>query len=235
MWKVGCVPPIEDQQALKDLILQVHNLPSDWNINDLHNACNWTGLRCELPQKECIQLISLENRNLFGTLNESIGNMNCLTALYLANNNLYGSLPASIFNGSTIYMFDLANNAFSSTLPEIGEGQRMSYFNISGNKLRGCIPSSYNQLEWFSDKFTFCDVRSNYFDCETDYCTNALPVFCYKGCPEPSTATVSLMVTEILLIAFATFVLGMLVAAFIVFMYSYYSRDHAKKHDYEAI
>jgi len=230
--RVGCLP-IEDKQALIDLISGVENLPLDWNINDIDYACDWTGVQCTLPLKDCIQIISLENLALFGILNESIGKTRCLTSLYLANNHLYGPIPASIFNNSYIYIFDLANNAFTSTLPEVGEGQTVSYLNISGNKLSGCVPASYNQLQWGIEKYSYCDVRSNYFDCSIDYCTNALPVFCLKGCEsEPSSTTVTLMITEIFLIAFATFVLGMLVAAFIVFMYTYYRKEE-KKHDKE--
>jgi hypothetical protein len=86
---------------------------SDWN-DATKPVCQMTGITCD--DHENIVKIGLKNRNLSGTIPDSIGFLPFLETLDLSDNNLEGFVPSDL------------------------RWTSLTRLDISGNKLRGVLP-----------------------------------------------------------------------------------------------
>jgi Leucine-rich repeat (LRR) protein len=130
-------------------------LPSStvWQFpSDLSAPCSnsWQGLRCTqtLNESTCnITTISLERRNLKGSLPSEIGNFQSLRALYLFVNFLTGTIPTQL--GNLVQLTDLVLdiNSIGGTLPsEMGNLRNLEVLDLYYNLLVGTIPTELGSL-----------------------------------------------------------------------------------------
>ncbi|KAL7169692.1 hypothetical protein ACSBR2_034677 [Camellia fascicularis] len=141
---------------------------SSWN-DSLH-FCQWEGVLCGHRHQRVIAL-SLESRNLVGSISPSIGNLSFLRTANLSNNSfqgeiphemgwlfrlqvlvltsnlLEGRIPANLSNCNDLRSLHLGNNKFiGNLLKELGSLSQLVLLYIDSNNLTGAIPTIYANL-----------------------------------------------------------------------------------------
>ncbi|KAL8546367.1 hypothetical protein ACS0TY_006186 [Phlomoides rotata] len=87
-----------------------------------------------------LQLLNLSDNALIGELPSNLTALQNLTAVSLKNNYFSGSIPGG-FN--SVRILDLSSNLINGSLPPDFGGNRLSYFNVSFNRLSGDIPLEF--------------------------------------------------------------------------------------------
>jgi Leucine-rich repeat (LRR) protein len=120
---------INDSQNIdKNILIELFETTNgyNWTRNDgwlMSNIsyCQWYGVICDS--------------------NSNVG------SLSLHENHLFGSLPDSIGNLQSIRLLDLGSNLLTGTIPEsIGQLARVQYLAFDSNQLSGSIPSSIGRM-----------------------------------------------------------------------------------------
>ncbi|CAL5420305.1 unnamed protein product [Camellia sinensis] len=161
-----------DYLALLSIKAQITNDPmlvtSSWN-DSLH-FCLWEGVLCGRRHQRVTGL-SLESRNLGGSLSPSIGNLSFLRIVDLSSNNfqgeiphemgrvfrlqvlnlthnlLEGQIPANLSSCNNLRRLSLGNNKFIGNLPiELGSLNKLEQLDMESNNLSGAIPPSFGNL-----------------------------------------------------------------------------------------
>ncbi|PHU05327.1 hypothetical protein BC332_26149 [Capsicum chinense] len=112
--------------------------------------------RGELPHSitnlsTVLEIFSLGNNRMHGTLPAGVGNLLSLTLLGMDGNYLNGSVPETI--GKLEYMENLYlnGNAFSGKIPfSIGNLTRLTTLNLEENRLEGRIPPEFGKCKILS-------------------------------------------------------------------------------------
>ena len=105
-----------------------------------------------------LEVLSLYNTGLQGSIPPEIGTLSKLTFLSLSMNNLTGNLPLSLANLTQLETFDISSNLISGSIPkELGNLKNLRYLYLSNNTLTGPIPSTLSLLTGLSD----LDLSSN--------------------------------------------------------------------------
>lgn len=121
-----------------------------------------------LGKLDYLQLLSLRYNLLSGDVPLDVSTLASLKYVFLQNNNFSGKLPVFLsyhirildlsFNSFTgeispmiNYLFqlrtlDLSNNNLTGEIPDLNNLQRLKYFNLSYNSLRGFIPTSLQKF-----------------------------------------------------------------------------------------
>ncbi|XP_028054895.1 probable LRR receptor-like serine/threonine-protein kinase At3g47570 [Camellia sinensis] len=141
---------------------------SSWN-DSLH-FCQWEGVLCG-HRHQRVTALSLESRNLVGSISPSIGNLSFLRTVILSNNSfqgeilhemgqlfrlqvlaltsnlLEGRIPANLSNCNDLRSLHLGNNKYIGNLPkELGSLSQFVLLYIDSNNLTGAIPTIYTNL-----------------------------------------------------------------------------------------
>lgn len=87
-----------------------------------------------------LQVLNLSNNALAGKLPENLPNSKNLTVISLKSNFLFGSIPSG-FN--FVEILDLSSNLLNGSLPIEFGGERLSFLNLSKNKLSGSVSSKF--------------------------------------------------------------------------------------------
>jgi len=148
------------------------------------SECLWNGIKCYPHSAEILE-ISLENRNLKGTLPNEIGHLSSLKVLNLASNQLKGrlfsveklknletlnlrnnqiqdQLPQDFNSLTNLQMIDLSLNKFMGSLsPSIGNLPFLTSINLSQNQLGGFFP--FLELQNIP-KVSSIQVDDNFFE-----------------------------------------------------------------------
>ncbi|GJV09711.1 leucine-rich repeat protein [Tanacetum coccineum] len=109
------------------------------------NNCNLIGM---LPisignLSDQLQLLSLGDNQLFGSLPSSIGSLVGLTGLDLGRNGFKGKIPTTIGKLQKLQILVLDNNQYSGAIPDvIGNLSLLTKLFLGYNQLEGHIPSS---------------------------------------------------------------------------------------------
>lgn len=176
-----------------------HNLSDShipWHFSAKANPCEdkWEGIECitvgEPPlERTHIRNINLRERNLSGTLPDTIGNFSRLELLNLPRNSISGTIPQSIRGLSQVYRIDLDYNKLSGAIPEIiGSITSLRVLILSKNRLTGTLPSVIGNLH----RLAILYVNSNnlrgtlpvtvgnltklaYLDVDTNHFTGSIP------------------------------------------------------------
>lgn len=102
----------------------------------------WTGISGPIPDVfatvKSLEFIDFSYNSISGTIPASIGYLPGLGGLRLDRNNLVGPIPASFgeFKAADFYMY-LSHNQLSGTIPASLSKLRLSYIDLSRNKLVG--------------------------------------------------------------------------------------------------
>nr|QAS62421.1 LRR receptor-like serine/threonine-protein kinase [Sedum alfredii] len=113
---------------------------SQLSFLDLSN--NW--ISGELPEEMAqlltnLQVLNLSDNALAGNLPSTLSSLTNLTVISLKNNYFSGELPN---NFNSVQYLDLSSNLINCSLSNDFGGQKLTYFNISYNRLFGAIPQT---------------------------------------------------------------------------------------------
>ncbi|KAJ0515465.1 putative protein kinase RLK-Pelle-LRR-III family [Helianthus annuus] len=160
--------PVEKQALLDFMNMVPHSSYFNWNQSQ--PACTWKGITCDpdgvtvlylrLPTKSLVgqippntigkltslRVLSLRYNGLSGEIPSDFSNLTYLTTLYLSYNNFSGNIPSAFFTLPYLTRLMLNNNRFSGNFPDLINGQDLTAFNVSYNKLVGRIPRSLSQF-----------------------------------------------------------------------------------------
>ncbi|KAI3803722.1 hypothetical protein L1987_31883 [Smallanthus sonchifolius] len=118
--------------------------PSIFNCSELESlSLSSNVISGDLP--ELVTLQSLKSLNLSdnafaGKLPESLATLQNLTSVSLKNNYFSGGIPGGF---DYVEYLDLSFNLFNETLPLDFGGERLSYLNLSNNKLTGSVSPAF--------------------------------------------------------------------------------------------
>ncbi|MEK8019189.1 MAG: prolyl oligopeptidase family serine peptidase, partial [Candidatus Parabeggiatoa sp.] len=105
-----------------------------WNKSN--KPCQWGGVSCDNGH---VTELKLYNRQLTGSIPDSIGNLNQLKILSLAKNQLSGTIPSSIDNLSKLEILNLSSNNFSGTIPAFLGKLNRAHIELYNNRFEGSI------------------------------------------------------------------------------------------------
>ena len=94
-----------------------------------------------------LQVLSLIDGRLTGTIPTELSNLTNLTDLTLANNRLTGTIPTELTTLSKLITLNLLNNRLTGTVPtDLQLLGSLNTLNLSGNLLSGDIPSELGKI-----------------------------------------------------------------------------------------
>ncbi|VVA99623.1 unnamed protein product [Arabis nemorensis] len=183
--QLTCHP--RDLEALRDFVneLELEPKPVGWAFNSSGDCCEWVGITCESSSSSLrfniarITKLELVNRELSGSLSESLGLLDQLRVLNLSKNSILGSIPPSIYNLETL---DLSSNGLIGQIPQslnlpsltntpkeqlcrsnipkdLFQLQRLNLLGIQENGLSGSLSPALGNLS----HLVHLDVSSNRF------------------------------------------------------------------------
>ena len=138
------IPPIECEALFDIYQLNIDKLrKNDWNETNI--PCGWDDVACKNGH---ISKLDLSNKQLTGSIPESIGNLIYLEELSLSKNQFSGSIPEFIGQLKHLKTLRLNNNQLSGPIPEIrGNLNLLKILDLSKNQLSGSIPESIGNLK----------------------------------------------------------------------------------------
>ncbi|KAL4558648.1 hypothetical protein LXL04_036849 [Taraxacum kok-saghyz] len=94
------------------------------------------------------ELVFIENPSLFGSLNDSIGNMTSLTRLVITGTNVSGEIPGGFGTLQNLEEATLSRNNFTGTLPEnVSSLKKLRILDLNRNGFEGSIPAGIGELQ----------------------------------------------------------------------------------------
>lgn len=152
---VATVTDPQDLTALNSLKDIWKNVPRSWKGAD---PCGdrWEGIGCSGSR---VTFITLASANLTGTLSGDLSSLSELQMLDLSyNKDLTGSLPQSIGDLKKLTNLILVGCGFTGPIPdEIGSLQELLYLSLNSNGFSGPIPASIGNLS----KLYWLDLADN--------------------------------------------------------------------------
>ncbi|KAF3440645.1 hypothetical protein FNV43_RR18929 [Rhamnella rubrinervis] len=141
-------------QSVKD---SWKNTPPSWVSSD--PCSDWEGIGCDNSRVTSIKLSSMD---LKGSLSGEIEKLSELSTLDLSyNKDLTGSLPQSIGNLKKLSNLILVGCSFFGPLPDtIGSLQQLVFLSLNSNRFSGRIPPSIGNLS----KLYWLDIADNNFE-----------------------------------------------------------------------
>ncbi|KAK9022885.1 hypothetical protein V6N11_003123 [Hibiscus sabdariffa] len=161
---IAAVTNPDDASALRSLIGEWKNLPSNWGIGDPCDD-NWVGIGCSGSRVISLQLPSMKlegrmtgdvlslselqtldlsyNEGITGSLPSGIGNLKQLINLILVGCGFFGPIPDTIGSLPQLRVLSLNSNGFTGSIPRsIGNLSNLYWLDLADNQLGGEIPVS---------------------------------------------------------------------------------------------
>ncbi|KAL4594002.1 hypothetical protein ACB092_M002700 [Castanea dentata] len=112
---------------------------------DLMNNPKLVGFLPKFQSCSSLKELRLHATNFSGEFPNSISSLGSLSLTYLSlkNNNFHGQLPSTFGNLAKLTSMELDNNLFYQELTNI---TKLSFIDLSGNQLKGPIPSEISRL-----------------------------------------------------------------------------------------
>ncbi|KAJ3298914.1 hypothetical protein HDU76_006414, partial [Blyttiomyces sp. JEL0837] len=115
-------------------------------------SSNGGGISCTTNGR--VSAINLDNRDLAGTISDSLGQLTELTRLSLDHTGLSGTIPQSLAKLTQLQFLSLAANRLTGSVPDIFASlPKLGQLDFSFNNLTGTIPDSIgglSQLEFLN-------------------------------------------------------------------------------------
>ncbi|KAL9314149.1 hypothetical protein ACSQ67_019601 [Phaseolus vulgaris] len=146
-----------------------------WNVSSDPCKDKWHGVRCHSDNKlvmsvtleklnfggsldagslciaKSLQMLSLKDNTLHGSISEDIGKCKLLTHLFLSGNQFSGDLPISIAKLSNMKRLYISDNHLTGELPNMVHVSSLISFVAQNNNFTGEIPSyDFSNLEEFN-------------------------------------------------------------------------------------
>ncbi|PPS19132.1 hypothetical protein GOBAR_AA01442 [Gossypium barbadense] len=133
------------------------------NSNSVSDCCTWTGVTCNDSASKRVVALELGQKNLYGTICDSIVGLNQLRILNLSHNQLHGSLPTKLFRMEKLEILDVSDNRFVYRIPEeLPLSSSIWYVNVSKNGLFGSIGENLCKNS-SSSNIKVLDMSMNFF------------------------------------------------------------------------
>jgi Leucine-rich repeat (LRR) protein len=101
----------------------------------------------ELYHCSNLQVLSITQNLIGGTLSNNIGNLTNLQHLNLPQNVIYSTLPASIGNLALLESMDITHNLFHFSIPKtVGKLKKLLDFAAGSNFFSGLLPSEFGNM-----------------------------------------------------------------------------------------
>ncbi|KAM5582440.1 hypothetical protein ABKV19_002718 [Rosa sericea] len=127
----------------------------NWSSND---CCNWEGITCDMAGR--VTHLLLPSKGLQGGISSSLRNLTKLSHLNLSRNSLSGSLEPEVFLSlNHLESLDLSYNLLTGELPLSLPFRYIRVVDLSNNRIKGTIPSSFLQHAW---NLSSVNVSNNY-------------------------------------------------------------------------
>ncbi|XP_020587194.1 phytosulfokine receptor 1-like [Phalaenopsis equestris] len=138
---------------------------SSWTAGTSLNCCNWTGVECGPLSNSGRRVthLNLSNKNLSGSISNSVGALDQLISLNFSQNSLKGVVPSSIFQLKNLKVLDLSMNDLSGPIAGNITLTSIEHFNVSGNMFNGSRP-----ILTSSKSLTLFDISINLFTGDVD-------------------------------------------------------------------
>ncbi|CAL5362066.1 unnamed protein product [Camellia sinensis] len=125
-------------QSVRKIVLDRFNLTGVLNATSLCKA-------------KSLSVLSLNDNNVGGEIQQEISNCRYLTHLYLSGNRFSGNLPVNISQLSNLKRLDISNNDFSNQIPDMSRISGLLSFLAQNNHLSGEIPKfDFSNLQEFN-------------------------------------------------------------------------------------
>ncbi|GMJ09818.1 phytosulfokin receptor 1, PHYTOSULFOKIN RECEPTOR 1 [Hibiscus trionum] len=156
--EITCNP--NDMKALNGFssCLKPHVL--GWNNSSVSDCCTWTGVTCDDSASKRVVALELGQKNLYGTICDSIAGLDQLRILNLSHNYLHGTLPTELFHLKNLEILDVSDNDFVGRIPEELHLSGIRYVNVSKN---GFFGSTGGNLCKNSPHVKILDISMNNF------------------------------------------------------------------------
>ncbi|MFC1483702.1 fibronectin type III domain-containing protein [Candidatus Neomarinimicrobiota bacterium] len=135
----------QDSLALVELYNSTDGLnwTSPWTLTNPVNS--WTGVNAISAGR--VTILSVNSRNLTGTIPAAIGRLTGLEQLNLYSNNLTGAIPDSICNLTNLTILSMWGNQLSGAMPDsIGNLTNLTSLQLNSNDLTGSIPDGIGNI-----------------------------------------------------------------------------------------
>ncbi|XP_076913047.1 leucine-rich repeat receptor-like protein kinase TDR [Bidens hawaiensis] len=124
--------------------------------------CLWPGVVCDVDTNRVLSL-DISDRNLSGTIPESIKYLTGLRYLNISGNQFTGPLPTALFDIPLLQVFDINHNLFSSRFPPgISKLKYLKYFDAYSNSFVGPLPTEIVRLKYLEH----LNLGGSYFEGE---------------------------------------------------------------------
>ncbi|KAH9296786.1 hypothetical protein KI387_028468, partial [Taxus chinensis] len=133
----------------------------DWT-EDIQNGspCSWTGVSCDRSSTKVVTL-NLSDKNLTGTISDSIQRLKDLVELNISRNRFGGVFPGAVFNLGKIRTLDVSRNDFNGSFPPgISKLHSLVTFNAFSNSFSGPLPVELGRLRLLEE----LNLAGSYFD-----------------------------------------------------------------------
>ena len=120
----------------------------DWSANRRIHL--WEGVGITLEDNGAayyVTQLTLNDKQLTGSMNEAIGKLVRLEGLNLSSNQLTGAIPPEIGSLTNLVSLQLGNNLLTGSIPaEIGNLVNLQTLTLHNNRLTGTLPSEMGNL-----------------------------------------------------------------------------------------
>ncbi|KAG9443595.1 hypothetical protein H6P81_014935 [Aristolochia fimbriata] len=111
-------------------------------------SAHWVGVHCDMRTQRITE-IKLENFNLSGKIDaNSLCKLSSLQVFSLANNHIVGTIPESLSNCTSMTNLNLSTNLLHGELPtSLRHLKNLQSLDVSNNNLSGHIPNFIREIE----------------------------------------------------------------------------------------
>ncbi|KAJ6823580.1 pentatricopeptide repeat-containing protein [Iris pallida] len=134
----------------------IANISTSLQVLTMYNNSIEGSIPLEIGNLVNLTVLSLGNNFLSGSIPASIGLLKNLNILELSSNNFSGEIPSTVGNLSQLNQLYLDFNSFSGSIPaNLGNCKSLALMNLNHNKLTGTIPKEVFSISSLTRELSF--------------------------------------------------------------------------------